>query len=61
MDSNIRGAGSTLDSMMSVVQIMTVKVVSAQNDATHYGSITIDGAETELWVNSSPNRERLWL
>tara|TARA_R100000030_G_scaffold98481_1_gene88478 strand:- start:132 stop:959 length:828 start_codon:yes stop_codon:yes gene_type:complete len=53
---NIRGDGSTtLDSMMSVGQIMTVKVVSAQNDATHYSAnITIDGAaQTELWVNSS--------
>jgi hypothetical protein len=53
---NIRGDGSTtLNDMMSVGQIMTVKVVSAQNDATHYSAnITIDGAsQTELWVNSS--------
>ena len=53
---NIRGDGSTsLDSIMSTGQTLTVTVISAQNNASYYSSqITIDGsAVTEYWINNS--------
>ncbi len=53
---NIRGDGSTtLNDIMSTGQTLTVTVISAQNDATHYSNqITIDGsAVTEYWINNN--------
>ena len=53
---NIRGDGSTsLDSLLSTGQAITVTVISAQNNSSYYtANITIDGtAQTEYWLNGS--------
>ena len=53
---NIRGDASTsLDSVMSTGQTLTVTVISTQNNASYYSSqITIDGsAVTEYWINNT--------
>ncbi len=53
---NIRGDASTsLNSVMSTGQTLTVTVISTQNNASYYSSqITIDGsAVTEYWINNT--------
>lgn len=53
---NIRGDASTsLDSLLSDGQSITVTVISAQNNSSYYtANITIDGAaQTEYWCNTT--------